>query len=435
MKHIQLLSLFLVFVFLYSEKSPSQTKTLSLNEAISLAMQKNTSMITSRNAVESQESFQRVAYGALFPSLNASGSWNRSQNNPADPGPLASNRVSAGLDASITFFDGFSNFAALERAQLNVKTSELSRERTEQQTIYQTISLYLNVLRTEELLNVRKDNLNRSNQQLKRIQESQKLGGVAMADVFRQQVIVSNDELALIQAQNDYDKTKLDLITYLTLDPLSEYVFQDNTVPKDIDSTEVQNAKQQEQNLTMISSQAMQNRFDFVTAQQSVTGAELNVRYYKGDWWPSLRASASLDYGGPEFGTTTYGGMSWGISASYPIFNNFQRENSIQQAAIDLRNANEALGLKERQVKTEIKKALLDLEAASKSIEVSQTGVRSAIEDRRIAEEKYNLGAGTLLDKLVADANYTSAISNKVNSVYNYILAKKNLEFVLGTLK
>ncbi len=429
MKHINLLLLFTI-IFI-GTKTFSQTKAISLSQAISMATEKNTQMINSRNAVESQESFQRVAYGALFPSVSASGNWRRSQNKSG----FALNDFSAGIDANITFFDGFSNFAALERAQLNVETSKLTRERQHQQTTYTTISLYLNVLRTEQLLNVRKDNLKRSNEQLKRIQESQKLGGVAIADVYRQQVIVSNDELASIQAQNDFDKAKVDLTSFLTLDPNEQYEFSDSSIPTDVDSMEIQNGKNQEQNLNTLSSQAMSTRFDYITSQKTVKGLELGVRYAEGDWWPTLSAFAGIGYGGRELGKTTYTGLDWGIRASYPLFNNFQRENSVQQAKIDLRNADEALDAKERQVKSDVRKAVLDLDAARKSLEVSQTAVRSAIEDRRIAEEKYNLGAGTLLDKLVADANYTSAISNKVNSVYNYILAKRDLEFVVGTLK
>jgi outer membrane protein TolC len=54
--------------------------------------------------------------------------------------------------------------------------------------------------------------------------------------------------------------------------------------------------------------------------------------------------------------------------------------------------------------------------------------------DRKIAEEKYNLGAGTLLDLLVATANYTTALSNKVNAVVGYLLSKKQAEYALGTL-
>jgi len=99
-----------------------------------------------------------------------------------------------------------------------------------------------------------------------------------------------------------------------------------------------------------------------------------------------------------------------------------------------MKSAHETLDQSHRQIQVDLKKGLLDLEATEKRVEVSQKSVQSAQEDRRIAEERYNLGAGTLLDLLTANAQSTTAISNKVNAVYDYILAKRQMEYYLGTL-
>ena len=95
-------------------------------------------------------------------------------------------------------------------------------------------------------------------------------------------------------------------------------------------------------------------------------------------------------------------------------------------------NADLSVQQAQRNINVQIKEALLDLDASRKQYDVSQKGLISAEQDYKIAEERYNLGAGTLLDLLTANANLVNAQANKVNATYNFITQKKNVEYVLG---
>jgi outer membrane protein len=107
----------------------------------------------------------------------------------------------------------------------------------------------------------------------------------------------------------------------------------------------------------------------------------------------------------------------------------------VQAAKLRLRNSEDQVALAVRQVQVDVRKAMLNFESSIKQLDVSLKSVISATEDRRIAEERYNLGAGILLDLLTANANYTQAVSNKVNAQYDLVLAKQQLKYVVGAEK
>jgi outer membrane protein len=129
---------------------------------------------------------------------------------------------------------------------------------------------------------------------------------------------------------------------------------------------------------------------------------------------------------------TKYRNLNWGLQLRWNIFDAFQTNYNLESAVATQRNAQISLVQAQRNINVDVKKALLDMEAARKQYDVTQKGLVSATEDRKIAEERYNLGAGTLLDLLVANANLVNAQANQVNASYNFITAKRNLEYSVG---
>jgi len=417
--------------------------TITLDDAIRIALERNVAVIQAENALEAQESNRLSAFGDFMPSLSLSGGWTRTQSTGtvflqgvAIPGiTRLYNSFSGGLTANMTIFNGFANTANLNRAQANVAAAENTLYRTRQRIVYETTQLYLNVLRTRELLKVSEENLKRSQKQLERIQESNRVGALALADVYRQQVQVGSDELALIQAQSNYDKARADLTFFLALDVMEDYDYSDLTMSAEVDADEFREVEQRYGNFYTLVNEALNVRPDYLSAVESYNSASSAVAVARAGHFPSVSAFASYGYASDTLSKLTDNkSIRWGLQISLPLFSGFAVDNQWQQARINERNAYEQMKQAERQVQVDIRKALLDYEAAKKQLDVTQKSVRSAEQDRRIAEEKYNLGAGTLLDLLIANANYVSAVSNKVNALYNYKLVKKQLEFATGTL-
>ena len=424
-----------------------QLQTLSLKQAVDLALENNVTVIQSRNTVEAAQSRVLAAYGNYLPTLSASSSWNRTQNDQAGTyttntfgGTLSlpasfsvTNNFSTRLDLSYVLFDGFGREAGFNAAKSSASSSEDKSLRTRQTITNLVENTYLNVLRREQLVKVSEENLKRDKRQLERISESNKVGAVALADVYRQQTQVASDELGLINAQNDYDKAKADLVALIGLDMGVDYQFSDPTISTSIDQSELESAQQKYMNLSEMSQRALAARPDYVAAKHDLNAAESGVTEARSGYFPTVSASAGYGMSNNELSRITDNkNLSWGVSPRWNIFDAFRTNQVLQSAVASKKTAEASLSQAERDIAVQVKKAQLDLDAARKQVEVSQRGLLSATEDRKIAEERYSLGAGTLLDLLTANAGLVNAQANTINAAYNYIIAKRNLEYVIG---
>lgn len=439
---------FLVILLVFS--AAAQKKTLTLEQAKQIALERNLNIVQAQNSLVSAQSGVLAARGSWLPTLSASSGWNRSQQEltgqqfvnvsgiqvpvggELNTTSLSSN-FSYGLRASWTVFNGFDREASNASATSRAIASEQTVVRTRQGIIFQTISDYLNVFRTAQLVTVSEENLKRDLRQLERITESNRVGALSLADVYRQQSQVSSDELALITAQNNYDKAKADLISLVGLDVLEDYDIVDATIPSNIDSSAIQESVRMSSNLADLATRALKARPDYQGAIENYDAAESDVTAAKSNYYPTVSLSGSYSRSGNNVELPLKNSyLSWGASLSWTIFDGFRTNQGVQNALASKRNAEIALAQAERDINVDVKKAILDLEASRKSYESSQKGLISAGEDRKIAEERYNLGAGTLLDLLTANASYVNAQANKVNSVYSFLTAKYNLEYALG---
>ena len=121
-------------------------------------------------------------------------------------------------------------------------------------------------------------------------------------------------------------------------------------------------------------------------------------------------------------------------TVSIPIFSGFSTENQVQIAKVNAENKDVELTELERNIKRNIQKNYLDLQAAEKSLSVNDKNVKAAEENRRIEEEKYSLGSGTLLNVLIANSNYTTARTNYINAKFAYVVLSEQLKYYLGVL-
>ncbi len=418
-------------------QQPEPRNAWSLQQCIDAGLKHNLDVNRARNSVDQYSTYRTSSYGEFLPSLSASGTWVRYDENQRwlRPDGLIESRDSwsYGIDAGLTIFNGMRNFNTVDKSLLDYEASQQSAKRTTQNVVYMIQESFYNVLRLGELTKVQESNLERSKKQLELIRELNAVGSVPLADVYKQEVQVGSDRLSLIEIRNNYQNAVIDIQALLGVEPRMEFTLADDGAQGEITKADIAAWRSNIGGFSLLVDEAVKTRADFQEAELGLRSAEKSVSISGSGHYPVLSAFAQYNWSNMELKDfAEYDRFSYGLNLSIPIFSGFQVSTAVQRSEIMLRETEQLREQLRRTISTEILKAMNNLETAEVNLEIAATKLISAREDHRIASERYNLGSGTLLDLITAGAGLRLAESDVVNARFNYLTAQRRMEYQLG---
>lgn len=329
--------------------------------------------------------------------------------------------LSVGADIALfnvpNWFNIAGDFNNHKAAKLDVIASELD-------LIYSVKSSYFNYLANVENVETNEEALKRSQEQLKLIESKFDLGSASLSDVLKQRVQVGNDRIELLRAQNAVTNSKANLAYTIGLDPNREFTFAP-TIPEIEYSGTLDEAI----------AEGLANSPVIMSAEEAVGASKDYVKAAWATYLPTV--SGNWDYSkfdGLELGqfsserTTT----SIGFAVNWTIFDGFLREENIVRQKVFLNNARASLTDNNNLVIQNIKAAFLNVRLYKEQKEVAQQTVESAGEDLKITQEKYNLGAATILDLLESQVALKRAEVQLINADFNLKTATADLRRWIG---
>ena len=439
----------IVSTTLYAQSA--DLRIITIDQAISIALENNYSLKQAKNELDLAEDLIFSEKADFLPSVSASMNGSRTTgqqfiferfSEDLDPFvDVSSQSISGGMNASINLFNGFNNILTLKSSQSNKESRAQQYERAKESVIFNTASRYLQVLLDKELLAIAEQNLETSTAQLDQVDAQVELGARPMVDLFNQEAQVANDELVVTQRENTLSLNSLLLVRQLEIDPLGSYDF---IVP---DLT-LNDLPWMDINIRSLVSEALSTRSDILSAEATILSLKYQLQITKNSLLPSLRASAGVSsrysdqysIGGNEvsFSDQFFDqqvNRSLGLSFSLPLFNNWNRIYSIQSAEVQLKNAELNLDNSKMQVIQEVSQAYNDYSSYVKQLDASEKSLIASERAFQTQQERYNLGASTLIELTQAQSAFVSAQSSYTQALYNLIFQEKLLDFYLGKLK
>jgi TolC family type I secretion outer membrane protein len=426
---------------------------VTLEQALQLGRQYNPSEVQAQQNLRVANMGVTQAWGAYLPSFTGSGSMTR--NSPQRVNQFGSPQVSSitdnssfGLSASLPLFTGFQRGANQRAANATRDLNQAALLGQDYATDLSTKQAFFNALSTQELVGVAQANLARSDQQLKLTSEKLRLGATTRADSLQASVDYGNAEVQLIQARANALTAQASLARAIGAAGMVAAV-PDTAL---------------EVRLTALDTAALRRDAEshapsVVQAQASVAATRATVSANRSQYYPTLTLGASQTWAGSQFplaqaplqrtiavdpadtslrDTTFFRGRrytgTWNVSLrlSIPIFNGFQREANIVTADANYQAARAKLRDARLGLDASLTQDLTALDAAGAQIDVSRTSVAAAQENLRMQRERYRLGASTIVDLLTAETTLNQAEVSLVQARYNYLIARAQLEALVG---
>ncbi|MEX0928091.1 MAG: TolC family protein [Balneolales bacterium] len=420
--------------------SAQQPASITLEEAIGIALENNVNIKRSQNAIERQKVGVFQSRAEFLPNLSSSINSGRTIGRQFDQATVsfddfAADRMSGSLSTGITLFSGWRNINNLRASRSSLSATEDDYERTRETVMFNTAAQFLNIILDEELVGVAEDNLQNSRRQLEQVEAQVEVGMRPIVDLYNQEATVASNELAVIQRENALNLSKVNLIGILQIDPFADYEF----VSPGIEGMELEPKNYV---LAELVEQAMANRRDVRATETSIQTQRFALDAAKGAHYPTVTLGASLSsnynslqqfgFSDQFFESNINRGLS--VNIQIPLFNRFSTRTSIQQSEIDYKNALLDLENIRVEIFQEIRQAYNDYSTIVQEIETTETLERAAEKAFETEQERYNVGSSTLIELNDANNRYISAVSERIQAQYRFVFQEKILDFYRGQI-
>lgn len=422
---------------------------LELNNAIEIAISNSTAVANLENNLKIQELSTKAAVGNLIPSLSMSAGWSR--NNTFSEGTVRFengvpiiipkqdtwiNNFGLGLNTQVKLFDGFSNYKQIDLGNENEYAVRINLEKEKYDIAFNINSVYFDVLKKDKIVNINQENLKDSKDQLERVKEFMNVGKRTIADVYRQDVQVAQNELLLERSINEFKKSKVDLLLAMNTDMNKDFSPSDAGIAAELSDENLKLIMERNSNMDVLFSKAMQKRYDYKSYMQDIKIGETQLSIDKKNlYFPTISGFASYNLNASRVNNILDSrSLSFGFSLNYPIFQGFSLDTKRQSSEISIRQKQDNLELLKQQIRSDLKKAYLDMETAFKQIEILNRNITSAEQDKILSEENYRVGVGTLLDIQTASTKLNALRVERINAYYEFLLAEKRLYYYSGDL-
>lgn len=439
-----------------------QKQKLTLNDAIEIAIEKNRDISIAKMNVEKANAAVGEAFGYALPKVDISGYYSRFITKPKTAFPdfeamLSNASYSILFDENVlprddnkfkTMGTSLQSFALTHNWETKAEVTQILFSSAvfrgigasqiylnlAKEQLYSTAStLVLNiqkafygVLLSQKMLEIVEASLKNAEENLNNVKSMQKQGFASDFEAMQVEVQVENIRPQVNDIKNTLENAKNGLKLLLGIEQSAEidvegdFVFDSQYLPEEEVTVEF----------------ALRDNYDLRTMdlKQQVDDAFIDLD--RAEYWPTVAAFGNYTYAGTgdEFPTENYSSSSVGLSLSMNLFTGMQTKKRVEQSQIALNQTKEQINQYKDYLITQVKGKILDIQKVVSQYKAQEKNVELAQKAYDLATLRFQENTGTQLEIKNADVELRTAKTNKIKTIYDFIVAKSELEQLTGKL-
>jgi len=335
----------------------------------------------------------------------------------------------SGVGSSLTFLQPLLNsggldvnMASVRIGRLDEAINRLALKSTIETTISNIITAYRALVQAEQQLKIAQSAIQRATELVSINQSLIAAGRMAAVDIVQSQADVANQEVSALQAENQRDAAKLQLLTLLALDQRSVVV-----------ATDALDAHEMNLDPSNIISTALDNQSGYLQQKCAVEIAAQNLLLAKNNQLWSLNVVGSISQGpNLPLPRTRQPDASAGLQLSIPI-GDMTRPQVEVNAQVTLDRSRIQLETAKDQMELSVREAVRQAQLSWRQLTVSSRALELTRRKLEIEREKLRAGRSSNFEAVTYENDLQQSETNELAAKIAYLNALTTIDLQAGT--
>jgi outer membrane protein len=411
--------------------SPSPTgKLLTIEDAVRIGLDNHPRIKSANERVGSQQAVLGQQMSAYYPTISMSNSYRTSQSSTNGGNDHAADAFSSQAIANMTLYNFGKREGNVQAARETLDATKNDYETTNQDIVLSIKQAYYVYLGSQALVKVRQDTVRSRELLVRQARGFYEVGTRARIDVARAEANLYSAQADLIAAENGVKIAWVTLRNAMGSPRLPEQ-------PVAVDSPEVEISM----NLAEARTRAFETRTELKSFDAQRRASDQLIAVARRSHLPDIIFDAS--YGRRHVSDQTVGGQNlntfplqptWSVQLSLiiPIFDGFRTTNRVEETLHNYYNVKFQEEERRQLIALDVEQSYLRVVETQERINATDSAAKAAKENLDLAQGRYAVGVGSIIEITDAETLYTDAQTTYIRTVYDYKIADAQLARSMG---